>query len=204
MLAMSTIYVLKEGQKIGPFTTEELEDKVVEGLFSREDLFWTEGMDDWEPLSTVIEAVAESAPDLSIQEDALYNAGGTVVTSQAVHLSGGEEIPVAGISKVAVQSERIKRFKPVAGCIVVGVVIVCFALLEIPRITPTHWILWGLVLLGLALWWVRLLLLALRIPATLVIIDLQNGDERIIRAKAREAKELCGAIDLARAESRPG
>lgn len=202
---MSTIYVLKEGRETGPFTTEELEGKVEAGELSREDMFWTEGMEEWQPLSTVLEAVPDSGETPEEIADVLYDAAGAaVVTPHAVHLSCGEEIPLAGISKVAVQSEQVKRFKPVAGCIVLGVVIVCLALLEIPRTTATHWVLWAGVLLALLLWWVRMLLLALRTPATMVVIDLHDGDERIVRARAKVAQELCGAIDLARAEAQPG
>lgn len=196
---MSTIYVLREGQKSGPFTTEELEGKVVAGEFSHEDLFWTEGMEEWQPLASVLEAVPEEEGESDI--GILYDSEGTVVTTHAVHLSCGEEVPLAGIKHVLVQSEKIKRFKPVAGCVVLGVIIICLALLEIPRTTTTHWVLWGGVLLGLALWWVRLLILALRVPATMVVIDLTDGDERIVRAKAAQAEELCEAIKLARAEA---
>ena len=57
-LAMSTIYVLQDGQKTGPFTTEELEGKVEAGALSREDLFWIEGMEEWQPLASVMEIEA--------------------------------------------------------------------------------------------------------------------------------------------------
>jgi uncharacterized membrane protein YedE/YeeE len=83
---------------------------------------------------------------------------------------------------------------------VMGVLIIILALLEIPRLTTTHWVIWGVGLIALAVWWLRLLVRALRVPASLVIIDLQDGDERIVRTKAAAAEELCGAINEARAE----
>lgn len=191
---MSTIYVLKEGQKAGPFTTEELEGHVEAGIFSREDLFWTEGMDEWQPLATVLETPPASPDETGEPEDILYETEGAVLTASALHLAGAEAVPLAGITKVGVQTEKVKRAKPVAGCIVLGVVIVVLALLELPRSTTTHWVLWGGLLLVLILWWFRFLLRALQIPATLVVIDLQDGDERLIRSKPRAAEELCQAI----------
>ena len=199
---MSTIYVLKEGRKTGPFTTEELEGNVEAGILSRDDLFWTEGMEDWQPLSTVIELVVPEESEPAEPLEVLHEGGGARVTAGAVHLTSGEEIPLAEITKVVVQHETIKRFKPVAGCIVLGVAIICLALVEIPRTTTNHWIIWGAVLLALSLWWLRLLLLALRIPAALVVIDLRSGDERIVRTKTAAAEDLCGAINLALAEVR--
>lgn len=197
---MSTIYVLKEGLKAGPFTTEEIEGYVEAGAFSKEDLFWTEGMEDWQPLATVLEttpAADESAgagEEPGELEGILYQTEGAVVTAHALHLTGTDAIPLVGIAKVAVQSEKVKRAKPVAGCIILGVVIVVLALLELPRTTTTHWVLWGGLLLVLLVWWVRLLLMALQVPATLVVIDLRDGDERLVRSKPRAAEELCQAI----------
>ena len=203
-LAMSTIYVLQDGQKTGPFTTEELEGKVEAGALSREDLFWIEGMEEWQPLASVmeIEASGEIAPADGIGErtDVRHEGADSLVTAQAVHLPCGEEIPLAGITRAAVQHEAVARFKPMAGCIVLGVLIIVLALLEIPRSTTTHWVIWGVGLIALAVWWLRLLVRALRVPASLVIIELQGGDERIVRTKAAAAEELCGAINEARAE----
>jgi hypothetical protein len=201
---MSTLYVLKEGQKTGPFTTEELEGKVVAGELSHEDLFWMEGMEEWQPLATVLQIVHDAPEPEKVAVEVLYDADGAVVTPHAVHLSCGEEIPLVGITKVVVQSEKVKRFKPVAGCIILGVIIICLVLVEIPRTTATHWILWGGVLLLLIFWWIRMLIVALRVPSILVVIGLNDGDERIVQSKAGKADELCGAINLARAEVQPG
>ncbi len=72
---MSTLYVLKEGEKRGPFTTEELEGKVAAGEFCPEDKFWTEGMEEWRPLSDIIQIEAQgrvekepTAPELPSEE----------------------------------------------------------------------------------------------------------------------------------------
>ncbi len=151
----------------------------------------------------IFESGDPDAAGIEEQRDVLHVGAGSVVTTHAVHLPCGEEIPLAGISKAAVQHEEVRRFKPVSGCIILMVAIICLALLEIPRTTATHWATWGAVLIVLSLWWLRLLLVALRVPASLVIIALVDGNERIVHTKAAAAEELCGAINGALSEVLP-
>jgi hypothetical protein len=203
---MSTIYVQKEGEKLGPFTTEELEGKVGEGVFSREDLFWTEGMDEWQPIGEVLteeepqaeeQQDSEAAPVFEIEENnILFDSPEARLTSQMLHL-GGEDIPVLAVAKATVQTESIKRTKPIVGSVILGVVIICTALLEVPRSTLTHWLIWGAILLGLIIWWLRLFSAAIRPASTMLIIDLRNGDERLLPMEPAEARELAAAIDQA-------
>ena len=205
---MSTIYVQKEGQKWGPFTTEELEGKVVDGVFSHEDLFWTEGMEEWHPLAEVLEAATEASEEEPAGEagtasffevgetNILFDSPEARLTSKVLHL-GSEDLPVTALAKATVQTETIKRTRPIAGCVFVGVAIACIAFLEIERPNMTAWILWGAVLAGLFIWWLRMLSMALRSAATLLIVDLRNGDERILRLEPAEARELATAIDQA-------
>lgn len=198
---MSTIYVQKEGQKLGPFTTEELEGKVGEGLFSPEDLYWTEGMEDWQPLGDVLsEETPEDAAESGVFEieesNILFDSPEARLTSQVLHL-GGEDLPITAVAKATVQTETIRRTKPILGSVILGVVIVCAALIEIPRSTLTHWLIWGAILLGLLIWWLRLFSAAIRPASTMLIIDLRNGDERLLPMESAEARELATAIDQA-------
>lgn len=203
---MSVIHVQRGDQKLGPFTTEELEEKVAAGELSPEDLFWSEGMEEWQPLATVItieatqdEGAEESISHLASEESGiLHEIAGTTVTTHAVHLECGAVLPLTEITKVEVQTEKVRRAKPIVGCVVLGVVIVGLALAEIPRTTTTHWILWGSVLAVLFIWWIRLLMNGLRVGASMVVIDLKDGDERIIRASPGLARELREAINLSR------
>ena len=201
---MSTIYVQKEGQKLGPFTTEELEGKVGEGLFSPEDLYWTEGMEEWQPLGDVLseeETVEESEtaadPVFEIEENnILFDSPEARLTSQTLHL-GGEDLPITALAKATVQTETIQRTKPILGSVILGVAIICVAFLEVPRSTLTHWVIWGAILLGLIIWWLRVFSAAIRPASTMLIIDLRNGDERLLPMEPAEARELATAIDQA-------
>jgi hypothetical protein len=209
--AMSTIYVQKEGQKLGPFTTEELEGKVGEGLFSPEDLFWTEGMEEWHPLGEVLTdeqpadeeftseelQEAEEAPVFEIDENnILFDSPEARLTAQMLHL-GGEDIPVTAVAKATVQTETIHRTKPIIGSVVLGVAIICGALIEVQRTTLTHWLIWGAILAGLVVWWLRLFSAAIRPASSMLIVDLRNGDERLLPMEPADARELAAAIDQA-------
>lgn len=218
---MSTLYVLKEGQKRGPFTTEELEEKVVSGEFAPDDQFWTEGMDGWLPLSDIIQiapapastpegadAVSEEPVSASLssfeEEEAvtLYDSDRIKVTSVEVELSD-VSIPIAGITKVSPQIEVVHRFRPMLGCVILGVIIVLLILLEIPKTTVTHWVIWGAIVLGLGLWWLRCLFEALRTPRSMLVIDLADGDEHVARLAPDEVTRSADAIKQAIASLAP-
>ncbi|CAN5663026.1 hypothetical protein BH09VER1_BH09VER1_00810 [soil metagenome] len=214
---MSTLYVLKEGQKRGPFTTEELEEKVASGEFAHDDQFWTEGMDGWLPLSDIIQveieaageepAVAAEESETSSEEPApeshsvfdaeeavtLYDTDQIKVTSTEVELSD-VSIPIIGISKVTPQIEKVHRVRPLIGCVILGVLIVCLILAEIPKTAITHWVIWGALLLGLGLWWLRCLFAGLRSPRSMLVIDLTDGDEHVARLSPDEVTRSANAI----------
>jgi hypothetical protein len=212
--AMSTIYVQKEGQRWGPFTTEELEGKVGEGVFSPEDLFWTEGMEEWQPLGEALaleeepqaeeqQETAEEAVFEVEENNLLFDSDHVRLTARTLHLPG-EDIPVPLLAKASVQTETIRRTKPIIGSVILGVIIVCGALVEVHRPNLTAWLLWGLVLAGLAFWWLRIFSTAIRPAATIAIIDLRNGDERIVRLDPPEARELAASVNRAIIEAREG
>jgi len=207
---MSTIYVQKEGQKLGPFTTEELEGKVGEGVFCPEDLFWTEGMEEWHPLGEVLaddppedhsssaeKQQTQDPPLFEIDENnILFDSREARLTAQMLHL-GGEDIPISSVAKATVQTETIQRTKPIIGCVVLGVAIVCGALVEVQRTTLTHWLIWGAILAGLVIWWLKILSSAIRPAVTMLIVDLRNGDERLLPMEPAVARDLATAIDQA-------
>ncbi len=192
---MSTLFVLKEGHKWGPFTTEELGSRVEKGVFTLDDLFWTAGMEDWQPIETVIErvemAVIEEAPG-----ESLYENDDILVTSRDIQVPG-ETIPIRHVLRASAQKEPVHRVGPAIGSIVLGVAIVCLALVEFPRSTTTHWVLWGMVLLGLLAWWVRMMYSALRAARCHVTVDLHGDDERILHADCHTAGPIAEAINRA-------
>lgn len=194
---MSTIHVQKEGQEWGPFTTEELEGKVVEGVFSPEDLYWTEGMEDWRPLAEILAPSAEPPAG----DDSSFAGGETLYATADLQLTPthltvhGEEFPIESVAKATVQTETIRRTKPIVGSVLVGVAILCIAFLEIERPHWKAWALWGAILLALGVWWLRLFTAAIRPATTLLIVDLRNGDERLVPMEAAEARAAAMAID---------
>ncbi len=58
-------YYSKNGNQLGPISTEELQSKVVSGEIAKADLVWKDGLADWLPAGQVPELrpVASSAPD---------------------------------------------------------------------------------------------------------------------------------------------
>ncbi len=195
---MSTIYVQKDGQQRGPFTTEELEGQVAEGAFSPDDLVWSEGMESWQPLGTILRTVTDEDPG---EETVYFDELGILVTADAVSWKD-ESIPTGTIMKVEAQIEPVRRTRPVLGSILLGVLVVCLAFVELPRTTMAHWGLWIGALIALIFLFLRVLYRALRPARSMVVIDLPEGDERVIPAKPEVAKRLSDSIEEARAEVR--
>lgn len=186
---MSTIFVLKEGQKWGPYTAEELEGHVEAGTFSPNDLVWSEGMDDWAPLEAVIIRVSHDWTTY-LEEEGLH------VTDQWVKMEE-KSVPLGLIAKANVQTEKVRRVKPMIGTILLGVILLCVPFLEIPRANVTEWTIWIVVYLTLAFWWLRLLYSAIRPARSLVVLDLKNGDERILQIKPNLAPAVDEALHTA-------
>lgn len=164
-------------------------------------------MENWQPLSAVFKTTSQeqfeeqqefgAAPVFEIEEtNILFDSPEARLTSKVLHLAG-EDIPVHSLAKASVQTENIHRTKPIVGSVVLGVVIICVAFIEVHRPHLTAWLIWGAILVGLFLWWLRVFSAAIRPAATMLIVDLRNGDERLLRMEPLEARELAVAIDQA-------
>lgn len=185
---MSTILVLKDGEKWGPYTTEELEGHVEQGTFTPEDLVWWEGLEEWQPLSSLFEE--EEPPD--------FECDGVRVFSDRLEVDGVSLLAPL-ILRASVQRQKVRRAKPIIGAIIVGVLAVCVALVPIPKQNHTEWIVWGIVLLGLLIWCFRLMYAGLGGDRSLLIVDLADGNERIRQvdpAIAPKLEEALGRIIL--------
>lgn len=180
---MSTILVLKDGEKWGPYTTEELEGHVEEGTFTPEDLVWWEGLEEWQPLSSLFEE--EEPPD--------FECDGVRVFSDRVEVDGVSLLAPL-ILRASVQKQKVRRARPIIGAIIVGVLAVCVALVPIPKQNHTEWIVWGIVLLGLLIWCVRLMYAGLGGGRSLLIVDLADGNERIRQVDPALAPKLEEAL----------
>lgn len=180
---MSTILVLKDGEKWGPYTTEELEGHVEQGTFTPEDLVWWEGLEEWQPLSSLFEE--EEPPD--------FECDGVRVFSDRLEVDGVSLLAPL-ILRASVQRQKVRRAKPIIGAIIVGVLAVCVALVPIPKQNHTEWIVWGIILLGLLIWCVRLMYAGLGGGRSLLIVDLADGNERIRQVDPAIAPKLEEAL----------
>jgi hypothetical protein len=54
IVAMSDYWLARDGQQFGPYSIEELQQRVAQGLADATDLVWTEGMPAWDILSKVV------------------------------------------------------------------------------------------------------------------------------------------------------
>lgn len=205
---MSALYIQKEGRQWGPFTTEELEGQVASGAFSREDLFWTEGMDAWHPLSEIVETAPETEGTATTAEEesppgeeVYFNEEGILVTVDEISWGNGTLEP-ALVAKSSATIERVKRLRPLLVGIALGVVAVVVALIEVPKTTATHWAIWGGVLLLLLFGLARMLYSGLRTARSMVVLDMVDGSEYIIPAGPSIARKVNDAITRAANDAR--
>lgn len=52
---MDSFYIATNDQQSGPMSLEDIQAKVKRGEYGREALYWKEGMDDWKPLSELVD-----------------------------------------------------------------------------------------------------------------------------------------------------
>jgi hypothetical protein len=197
---MSAIYVLKDGVRNGPHSPEELGLLVEGGAYSLQDLYWIEGMDEWAPLGEIVQteggAVGEEASEEPVGE-LLFEAPGIEVRPGKILLPCGEVEPEK-VRHAYAHIEKVHRVRPLSVAIVLGVVIAAGLLVEFPRSTLAHWLIWGAVLLALILWWLRILHHGLRAPKSVVAVDLTDGDERLVVLPPAAAMKLAEAIEAVR------
>jgi hypothetical protein len=61
------IYIVKEGNQLGPFDEQQLQDQLGSGAISPTDLAWQEGLSDWQPLSQIMGQPSPIPPPLIAQ-----------------------------------------------------------------------------------------------------------------------------------------
>jgi len=61
-----SIYILKSGEKRGPFTVQQVVAAIKSGEFLMTDLAWTEGPSEWKPLHSIAEVVESALPPVPI------------------------------------------------------------------------------------------------------------------------------------------
>ena len=208
---MSALYIQKEGRQWGPFTTEELEGQMAAGAFSRDDLYWTEGMEEWSPLAAITEietepaVVAGAIPEEEVDEDfdgVYFNEDGIYVSIDEISWPNHETVEPSLVAKSSATVEHVKRVRPLSGAVILGVLAVVVGLLEIPKTTTTHWVIWSAILLVLLFFGLRMLQTGLRRARSMVVIDMVDGTEYIIPAGPEIAQKVSDAVKKAAAHSK--
>ncbi len=54
MNSREAFYVHVHGEQLGPYTLRHLDHLIHSGLLSAETLYWTEGLDQWQPITTLV------------------------------------------------------------------------------------------------------------------------------------------------------
>ena len=124
----------------------------------------------------------------------LFERDGVLVTREDLEIDG-ETFPISSIQRTETHVEHVRRFGSVFGSVVLGVVVICVAFVPIPRTTLVGWVIWGMILGALVIWWFRCLYSALRAARSHVDIIFRDGTERVISTNPGDAKKLSAAID---------
>lgn len=188
---MSAIYVLAGDERVGPFTTEEIREKVGQGIFTPEHLGWQEGLETWVPVSSLI-------PDEEVVEETqiLHESRQCRLTTESLEF-GGQVIPLDEMASVEVEADHTKRARPILG------IIIFTLLLLVLLFSPLHLVasnalivrIVGGVILGFLL--IRSLLAALSPAQAIVAILLRDGETRMLTLPHAEALVLIKAINEA-------
>lgn len=188
---MSAIYVLAGDERVGPFTIEEIREKVGQGIFTPENLGWQEGLETWVPVSSLI-------PDEEASEETqiLHESRQCTLTTESLEF-GGQVIPLDEMASVEVEAEHTKRSRPILG------IIIFTLLLLVLLFSPLHLVasnalivrIAGGVILGFLL--IRSLLAALSPAQAIVAILLRDGGTRMLTLPHAEALVLIKAINEA-------
>jgi hypothetical protein len=56
------IYIAKDGQQLGPFSLADVQNQLIQGVISREDLAFHDGLSEWKPLEAVLAAIPPDLP----------------------------------------------------------------------------------------------------------------------------------------------
>ncbi len=196
---MSAIYVLAGEERVGPLTTEVLREGVQLGVYSDEQLAWSEGMEDWAPLALVLsEDVPEEIPD---DMPVLLEGPGYLLSPSLLQV-GVEIFPMTGLLRAEVEVEHTKRGKFIISSIITGVLTILTLAMPLRPETTNHWIFWAISLAVLLFFFIRSLLGAFKETPAFVSVHLTNGDDRILPMSPKNAKAAAAAINEAILASR--
>ena len=86
-------YVVIEGKKQGPFSSEEITEKLGSGELKAEDLAWNTGMKEWKPL-------AELHPELMVSESENRSSATSRETELETVAEPSRELPTSHVTDI--------------------------------------------------------------------------------------------------------
>ncbi len=121
-------YVVKEQQKKGPFTREELAEMARSGDIDPETLVWTEGMTDWTKGEIVEDLFSKSVPPPP--PPIAHSGSQTSVSGTAPAVPTGFRAPAMQTGTAKKQPSTPKKVGKIL-LIILGVIVVCFIALVV-------------------------------------------------------------------------
>ncbi len=189
---MSAIYVLAGEERVGPLTTEVLREGVERGVYSDDQLAWSEGMEDWAPLAVFL--AEETLDEIPEGMHVILEGPGYLLTESLLQV-GVDLFPIVALLRAEVEVEHTKRGKFIVTSIITGVLTLIALAMPLRPETTNHWILWSISLAVLLFFFVRSLLEAFKETPAFVSIHLRNGDDRILPMNRKEANAAAVAIN---------
>jgi hypothetical protein len=156
--ALMTHHIARNGQQLGVYAEEEIQPGLITGRFLPDDLFWTEGMAEWQPLSTrfavsvatpAFAAAASAAPAFNPYAAPQANVVTPAMMPQLKLASRGVRLAAAIIDTIIIMVALIVP-------VVVGVVLMGNAEKvggdDVPVAAITFFALAGVAMLVLLIW----------------------------------------------------
>jgi uncharacterized RDD family membrane protein YckC len=151
-------HIARNGQQLGIFAEEEIKPGLVTGRFLTDDLYWTEGMADWQPLGSKFSApAAVSTPAFSAAAAAPFNPY-TAPQANILTPAMMPQLKLAsrGVRLGAAIIDTLIVMFAIAVPVVIGVVLMGQAKNtvgdDVPVAAISFFVLAGVVMLGLLVW----------------------------------------------------
>jgi len=187
------IYILVGEQKTGPFRHELFKQYREAGRFPEGTMCWKEGWDTWKPITDLDDDEQDTKNEL-----VLMHGNGYRITADDI-IIGTEMFPLATIKSAKVETEQTNRTPAFTQVIISALVLVIVGFVLIsPDHRPTETFFKQLLVVFAVIFSVVLIrasFVAFRPDETFVGIHIGNGDERLLRIKGKEAKNVVKLVN---------
>ena len=83
-------FIGRKGQQLGPFTEQQIREQLAAGLTGPTDLFWCEGMSDWQPVRTRFDQIGTPPPLPPARPPSSFSPGPGLALGQGPKLASRE------------------------------------------------------------------------------------------------------------------